>query len=115
MRTGKRYIKVNDRRKDLYKINQVAAMLKTTPRTIRYYEQIGLLPQVKRTHGRMRLYTQSDIDLIREIKQYQDKGLSLEEIKIEMQKFQQTILMNREENKIKLLVDSTASTVRAVI
>ncbi|MFC1517078.1 DegV family protein [Candidatus Margulisiibacteriota bacterium] len=109
MRTGKRYIKVQNRRKDLFKINQVAEMLNTTSRTIRYYEQIELLPPVKRTKGRMRLYTHSDVELIKEIKDLQEKGLSLEEIKVEMNKFQQTILMNRDANKIKIVVDSSAS------
>ncbi|MBU0579589.1 MAG: DegV family EDD domain-containing protein [Candidatus Margulisbacteria bacterium] len=109
MRTGKRYIKVENRRKDLFKIKQVAEILNTTPRTIRYYEQIDLLPKVKRTQGKMRLYTNSDMELIKEIKRLQNEGLSLDEIKIELYKFQQNLLLNQENNKIKILVDSTAS------
>jgi DegV family protein with EDD domain len=109
MRTGKRYIKVQDRRKDLFKIKQVAEILQTTPRTIRYYEQRGVLPPVKRTHGQMRLYTQTDIDILRQAKELQTRGKSLDEIKAELTRVQRSVLLNRESNKIKILVDSTAS------
>ncbi len=109
MRTGKRYIKVEDRRKDLYKIKQVAEMLQTTPRTIRYYEQRGILPPVKRTHGKMRLYTKTDVDILRKARELQAAGASLEEIKAELVKVQQNALVSRDANKIKIVVDSTAS------
>ncbi len=108
MRTGKRYIKVQDRRKDLFKIKQVAEMLGTTTRTIRYYEQRGILPPVKRTHGKMRLYTQTDIDILRKTKEMQTQGMQLDQIKAELVKDQQAALVARESNKIKIVVDSSA-------
>jgi DNA-binding transcriptional MerR regulator len=54
----------------------------TTPRTIRYYEEIGLLPGAgDRTQGKHRLYSQADVDRIKEIVRLRDLlGLSLEEL-----------------------------------
>ena len=55
-------------KRDLLKISQLAQKLGITQRTIRYYEQIGLLPSARRTQGRMRLFDQNDIQRINEIR-----------------------------------------------
>jgi DNA-binding transcriptional MerR regulator len=64
------------------RIGEVAELLGTTPRTIRYYEEIGLLPAADdREQGKHRLYTQADVDRVREIMRLRDLlGLSLEEV-----------------------------------
>jgi DNA-binding transcriptional MerR regulator len=64
------------------RIGEVADELGTTPRTIRYYEEIGLLPAADdREQGKHRLYTQADVDRVREIMRLRDLlGLTLEEI-----------------------------------
>ena len=64
------------------RIGEVAEMLGTTPRTIRYYEEIGLLPAADdREQGKHRVYTQTDVDRVREIMRLRDLlGLSLEEV-----------------------------------
>jgi DNA-binding transcriptional MerR regulator len=61
----------------------VARAVGTTTRTIRYYEEIGLLPQAEdRVHGRHRSYTQADVDRLREVLQLKELlGVSLEELK----------------------------------
>ena len=38
--------------KKLYKIGHLTSLLGVTPRTIRYYDQFGLLPHVKRSEGK---------------------------------------------------------------
>ncbi len=48
-----------------YKIDEVAKQCGLTKRTIRYYEEIGLLPSPQRSEGNMRLYTQEDVDLLK--------------------------------------------------
>ena len=55
----------------------------TTPRTIRYYEEIGLLPaSEERETGRHRLYTESDVERLRELLRLKHLlGVSLEELK----------------------------------
>jgi DNA-binding transcriptional MerR regulator len=64
------------------RIGEVAELTGTTPRTIRYYEEIGLLPgAVDRTQGRHRSYTEADVERVREIIRLRDLlGLSLEEL-----------------------------------
>jgi MerR family transcriptional regulator, repressor of the yfmOP operon len=64
------------------RIGEVAELLGTTPRTIRYYEEIGLLPAADdRQLGKHRVYTQADVDRVREIMRLRDLlGLTLDEI-----------------------------------
>jgi DNA-binding transcriptional MerR regulator len=70
-------------RERLLRIGEVAELTGTTPRTIRYYEEIGLLPQAEdRVSGKRRLYTQADADRLGELIRLRDLlGLSLEDLK----------------------------------
>ncbi|HEY4996397.1 MAG TPA: MerR family transcriptional regulator [Solirubrobacteraceae bacterium] len=65
------------------RIGDVAQLVGTTPRTIRYYEEIGLLPDVaERASGRHRLYTPSEVERLREVMRLKHLlGVSLEELK----------------------------------
>jgi DNA-binding transcriptional MerR regulator len=64
------------------RIGELAELTGTTPRTIRYYEEIGLLPASGgREQGKHRCYTQADVERVREIVRLRDLlGLSLEEL-----------------------------------
>lgn len=64
----------------LYKIDEVATECNLTKRTIRYYEEIGLLtPQ--RSEGNTRLYTRDDIERLKKIISARDVlGFSLQEL-----------------------------------
>src|SRR5437016_12262138 len=65
-----------------YRIGDVAERVGVTTRTIRYYEELGLLGTASsRTKGAHRLYTESDIARLEELIRLRDLlGLSLEEI-----------------------------------
>jgi len=65
------------------RIGDVARLAGTTPRTIRYYEEIGLLPQTPaRVSGQHRLYTQAEVERLREVMRLKDLlGVTLEELK----------------------------------
>jgi DNA-binding transcriptional MerR regulator len=65
------------------RIGEVAELTGTTPRTIRYYEEIGLLGCApERAQGKHRVYTQADVDRVSEIIRLRDLlGLSLEQLK----------------------------------
>jgi len=65
------------------RIGDVARMVGTTPRTIRYYAEIGLLPEAAaRPSGAHRLYVPADVERLREIMRLRDLlGVSLEELK----------------------------------
>ncbi|MGI8864331.1 MAG: MerR family transcriptional regulator [Solirubrobacteraceae bacterium] len=64
------------------RIGEVAELTGTTPRTIRYYEEIGLLPgAADRPQGQHRCYTLGDVERINEIVRLRDLlGLSLEQV-----------------------------------
>jgi MerR family transcriptional regulator, repressor of the yfmOP operon len=64
------------------RIGEVAELTGTTPRTIRYYEEIGLLDSApERAQGKHRVYTQGDVDRVSEIIRLRDLlGLSLEQL-----------------------------------
>ena len=66
------------------RIGDVARMVGTTPRTIRYYEEIGLLPEARsRPSGRHRSYAEADVERLREAMRLKELlGLSLEELKM---------------------------------
>jgi DNA-binding transcriptional MerR regulator len=51
------------------------------PETLRFYEQQGLLPGLKRTTAGYRLYNRSHLDRLRFIKRAQELGFSLREVK----------------------------------
>lgn len=64
------------------RIGEVAELVGTTTRTIRYYEEIGLLPgAADREQGKHRCYTQADVERVREIVRLRDLlGLSLDQL-----------------------------------
>lgn len=62
------------------KIGELAARLGINPRTLRYYERIGLLPEPGRTSSGYREYTESDLDRVTFIKTAQRLGMALDEI-----------------------------------
>ena len=65
----------------LLRIQEVAAELGLTTRSIRYYEEIGLLEPAARSDGDYRLYDADDLDRLRYIKGLRDDaGFSLAEI-----------------------------------
>lgn len=65
-----------------YTIEQVATITNLTKRTLRYYEELGLLKPTERTEGNYRRYTDEDIQRIEYIKKLRDLlGFSLNEIR----------------------------------
>jgi DNA-binding transcriptional MerR regulator len=66
------------------RIGEIAERTGTTPRTIRYYEEIGLLPGgSSREKGKHRVYDEADVERLQEITRLRDLlGLSLDELKL---------------------------------
>jgi DNA-binding transcriptional MerR regulator len=65
------------------RIGEVAKLAGTTPRTIRYYEEIGLLPATSgREPGAHRSYAEADVERLTDLLRLKDLlGVSLEELK----------------------------------
>jgi DNA-binding transcriptional MerR regulator len=67
--------------RDVFRIGDLAARTGLSRDALRYYERLGLLSPIRRTSGGFRVYPLATLDRIRFIKQAQDHGLSLSEIK----------------------------------
>src|SRR5512140_3216776 len=68
---------------DTLRIGEVAERTGTTARTIRYYEEIGLLPTpAGHEKGRHRVYTLADVERLEEVLRLRAAlGVSLEELR----------------------------------
>lgn len=66
----------------LYTIEQVATRTGMTKRTLRYYEEVGLLPPASRTEGNYRRYSHEDVQRLERVKELRDLlGFSLTDIR----------------------------------
>jgi DNA-binding transcriptional MerR regulator len=63
-----------------YRIGELATKVGVTERTIRYYEERGLLESVKRLDGGQRVYTDDDVRRLKFIQKLKVLGLSLAEM-----------------------------------
>jgi DNA-binding transcriptional MerR regulator len=64
------------------RIGELAKTAGTTPRTVRYYEEIGLLAACDRSAGAHREYGEADLARLKELLRLKSMlGLSLEELK----------------------------------
>jgi DNA-binding transcriptional MerR regulator len=63
-----------------YTVHELAKLSGVTPRTLRYYDEIGLLP-VGRTESGYRVYGRDEVDRLQQILFYRELGLSLEDIR----------------------------------
>jgi len=68
-------------KKNSYSIGQLSEITGLTPRTIRYYEELGLLDTVKRIEGGRRIYTDDDLRRLKFIKRLKLLGLTLAQMK----------------------------------
>ena len=67
---------------NLYTIEQVSARTGLTKRTLRYYEEVGLLPPTGRTEGNYRRYNEEDIERLERIKKLRELlGFTLADIR----------------------------------
>ncbi len=66
----------------MIRIGEVAERVGVTPRTIRYYEEIGLLRGDNRRKGSHRLYDDGDVERLEELTRLRDLlNLSLDELR----------------------------------
>ena len=65
-------------------IGEVAARTELSLRSLRHWEEVGLLQPSGRTDGGFRLYTESDVDKILVIRRMKPLGFSLDEMKAVM-------------------------------
>jgi MerR family transcriptional regulator, repressor of the yfmOP operon len=64
-----------------YSIGEMSRMCEMSTRTIRYYEELGLLNSVKRIDNGRRVYTDEDLRRLKLIKRLKILGLTLSEMR----------------------------------
>ena len=60
-------------------ISQAATAAGLTSKTIRFYEQQGVIPAAARSANGYRIYTEQQVDMLRFIRRSRDMGFSLDE------------------------------------
>jgi MerR family Zn(II)-responsive transcriptional regulator of zntA len=68
-------------RQNLLKIGELAKRAKVTKRTIRYYEELGLLSPSERSEGGFRLYNENDLSRLLFINRFKEIDFPLDKIK----------------------------------
>jgi MerR family copper efflux transcriptional regulator len=69
------------KRRTLYRIGELAQKAGVTARTIRYYEELGILSTPRRPQARHRRYSQKDLLHLQRVQQLKEYGLTLGEIR----------------------------------
>ncbi|MGE5283556.1 MAG: MerR family transcriptional regulator [Actinomycetota bacterium] len=78
-----------------YAIGEISRLVDLSQRTIRYYEEIGLLHSVRRIENGKRVYTDDDVRRLKFINRLKVLGLSLAEM-VELEKIYRKQRNNRE-------------------
>jgi DNA-binding transcriptional MerR regulator len=71
---------VKETKEQLTSIGEIAKKLDMSQRTIRYYEEIGLLNSIKRVEAGRRVYTDMDLRRLKLIKRLKIMGMTLSEM-----------------------------------
>lgn len=106
-----------------YTVNKLAKMSGISTRTLRYYDEIGLLSPERISSNGYRIYGQLQVDLLQQILFFRELGMSLEEIKeiIYSKTFNRTKALEnhlsalcRKKEHLDLLIQNVSRTIRAV-
>jgi len=82
-------------REDRQQIGELARSLAITTRTLRLYEQLGLIDPPQRTEGGIRFYTREDIRRIKFVLKVKELGLSLKQMQELAEIYRQTQMPDR--------------------
>jgi DNA-binding transcriptional MerR regulator len=63
------------------RIGELARLVGVTPKTVRHYEKIGLLPEAERSESGYRLYSASDLLRLNRVKRLRSLGLTLRQVR----------------------------------
>lgn len=83
----------NEKVEKFIQIGELAKKTRVTPRTIKHYEDKGLLKPFKKTRGGFRLYQNDKVKLVERIRQLKKAGFSLREVK-EMEEIDEIVEEN---------------------
>lgn len=106
-----------------YTINKLANLSKVSTRTLRYYDQIGLLKPSRVSSNGYRIYGQREVDLLQQILFYRELGFALESIKQIIQSptydkekalYQQLTALETRKQEIEGLIQTLTKTIDAI-
>jgi MerR family transcriptional regulator/heat shock protein HspR len=84
-----------------YVISVATVMVGVHPQTLRQYERVGLV-QPRRTSGRQRLYSQADIDRLRQVQRLiNDLGVNLAGVDVILRMNERIQTMEREMDELR--------------
>jgi len=82
-------------REDTQQIGELARSLGVTTRTLRLYEQLGLIDPPRRTEGGIRFYDKEDIRRIKFVLKVKELGISLKQMQELAEIYHQTKMPDR--------------------
>lgn len=106
-----------------YSINQLAKLAGVSTRTLRYYDEFGLLSPARLSSNGYRIYGQKEVDRLQQILFYRELGVPLEEIKnilaakgYDAQKALESHLhtLLEKRKQLDLLIENVGKTIRAM-
>ncbi|NLN15248.1 MAG: MerR family transcriptional regulator [Tissierellia bacterium] len=106
-----------------YTISKLAKMSGISSRTLRYYDEIGLLKPKRLNPNGYRIYGELELNLLQQILFYKELGLELNEIKdiiyspsfnLEEALEEHLIHLQREKERIELLIQNVNKTIRSL-
>ena len=105
-----------DRHEHIFTIQQLSRKLKIPKPTLRFWEKEldGILAPL-RTQGGQRRYTPAHIPIIKEIKKFRKKGMSIAEIKRKLSNSRKVQDNNSDSNRIDFLANRVADIVKAEV
>lgn len=65
----------------MYSIKEIVKITGIPASTLRYYEQVGILPEVERNHNGRREYSESILEWLELVVALKDTGMTIQEIK----------------------------------
>jgi DNA-binding transcriptional MerR regulator len=86
-----------------YTVQKLAQMAGISPRTLRYYDEIGILKPARINSSGYRLYGQQEVDRLQQILFYRELGVSLDNISVMMDAPSFDALTALKEHRAKLL------------
>lgn len=106
-----------------YSINKLSKMSGVSARTLRYYDEIGLLKPVRVASSGYRIYGRDEVNMLQQILLYRELGFQLEDIKTLLSKpdfdrvkaFEKHLIeLNNKKERIEELINNVSSSISAM-
>lgn len=107
-----------------YKISELAKLAGISTRTLRYYDEIGILKPVREADSNYRYYNDDDIDKLQQILLLTSIGMPLDQVKQHIDSISteeriilldnHLILMNQKQKQIQMLIKTIQKTIKSL-